>query len=246
MPTTQTPSCPHCQEASLITHHVRSRPSSEPFPRDEHLAWKLAEVAIDPVEVPADVVDMIINRVIDNAAAAVAALDRHAVLVSREQALQRPAQPGAQLVFGESPDVRVVPEWAAWANGAAVRELDFHDTFVAAEAAHPGDNIPPLFAVAQHNGQSGNDLVRGIAAAYEVQVNLCKGMCLHKHKIDQIAHLGPSVAAGLGAMLDLDAETIYHAIGQALHCTTSTWQARTGEISTWKAFAPAFAGKVAM
>jgi 2-methylcitrate dehydratase len=229
----------------VITHQVRSRPSSQPFPRDEHLAWKLAEVAVDPVDVPPEVVDMIINRVIDNAAAAVAALDRHPVLVSREQAMQRPATPGAT-VFGEAADVRIAPEWAAWANGAAVRELDFHDTFVAADAAHPGDNIPPLLAVAQHYGRSGKDLVRGIAAAYEVQIDLCKGMCLHKHKIDQIAHLGPSVASGLGAMLGLDADTIYHAIGQALHCTTTTWQARTGEISTWKAFAPAFAGKVAI
>ena len=48
---------------------------------------------------------------------------------------------------------RVSPEWAAWANGVAVRELDFHDTFLAAEYSHPGDNIPPLLAVAQHAGR---------------------------------------------------------------------------------------------
>ena len=29
-------------------------------------------------------------------------------------------------------------------NGTAVRELDFHDTFLAADYSHPGDNIPPL------------------------------------------------------------------------------------------------------
>ena len=38
------------------------------------------------------------------------------------------------------------------------------------------------------------DLLRGIITAYEVQVNLVKGICLHKHKVDHIAHLGPSVA----------------------------------------------------
>jgi len=37
-------------------------------------------------------------------------------------------------------------EWAAWANGTAVRELDFHDTFLAADYSHPGDNIPPILA----------------------------------------------------------------------------------------------------
>ncbi|MDN5703589.1 MAG: MmgE/PrpD family protein, partial [Micrococcales bacterium] len=36
------------------------------------------------------------------------------------------------------------------------------------------------------------------------------------------------------------------AIGQALHTTTATRQSRKGEISTWKAHAPAFAGKMAV
>jgi 2-methylcitrate dehydratase len=79
-----------------------------------------------------------------------------------------------------------------------------------------------------------------------VQVDLVKGICLHEHKIDHIAHLGPSVAAGLGALLRLDTETVYQAIGQALHCTTQTRQSRKGEISSWKAYAPAFAGKAAI
>jgi 2-methylcitrate dehydratase len=142
--------------------------------------------------------------------------------------------------------VRVSPEWAAWANGVAVRELDFHDTFLAADYSHPGDNILPLLAVAQHTGRTGADLVRGVAAAYEVQVDLVTGICLHEHKIDHIAHLGPSAAAGLGALLNLDTEVVYQAIGQALHCTTQTRQSRKGEISSWKAYAPAFAGKVAI
>jgi 2-methylcitrate dehydratase len=47
-------------------------------------------------------------------------------------------------------------------------------------------------------------------------------------------------------MLRLDAETIYQAIGQAVHLTTSTRQSRKGLISSWKAFAPAHAGKVAI
>ncbi len=223
-------------------HDVRSRPSADDFPRDEHLAWKIAEVAADPVAVPADTEAMVINRVIDNAAVSAAAVTRRPVAAARAQARAHPFK-GAK-VFGVQGDYS--PEWAAWANGVAVRELDFHDTFLAAEYSHPGDNIPPLVAVAQHLGVSGADLIRGIATAYEVQINLAKGICLHEHKIDHVAHLGPSVAAGLGAMLRLDKETIYHAIGQALHLTTSTRQSRKGLISSWKAYAPAWAGKVAI
>jgi 2-methylcitrate dehydratase len=142
--------------------------------------------------------------------------------------------------------VRTSPEWAAWANGVAVRELDYHDTFLAAEYSHPGDNIPPILAVAQHVGADGAALVRAIATGYEIQMDLVRAISLHKHKIDHVAHLGPSAAAGIGTLLGLDAETIYQAVAQALHTTTATRQSRKGEISTWKAHAPAFAGKMAV
>jgi 2-methylcitrate dehydratase len=127
-----------------------------------------------------------------------------------------------------------------------VRELDMHDTFLAADYSHPGDNIPPLLAVAQQCGRSGEDLLRGIVTAYEIQIDLVKAICLHEHKIDHIAHLGPSVAAGLGTMLQLDTDTIYQAIQQSVHVCFTTRQSRKGEISSWKAYAPAHAGKLAI
>ena len=64
--------------------------------------------------------------------------------------------------------------------------------------------------------------------------------------MDHIAHLGPSVAAGIGSMLKLNTETIYQSIQQALHTTISTRQSRKGEISSWKAYAPAHAGKLSI
>lgn len=227
----------------MITHSVRTRRSADDFPRTEQLAWKIAEVAADPVAVPADTEAMVINRIIDNAAVSAASVVRRPVTVARAQAVAHPTRQGAT-VFGVEGSYSA--EWAAWANGVAVRELDFHDTFLAAEYSHPGDNIPPLVAVAQQLGVRGADLIRGIATGYEIQMDLVRGICLHQHKIDHVAHLGPSVAAGLGTMLRLDPETIYHAVGQALHLTTATRQSRKGLISSWKAFAPAYAGKVAI
>ena len=143
----------------MIQHEVRARKSAENLPREEQLAWKIAQVAVDPVEVEAEVIEMIGNRVIDNAAVAIASLNREPVVSAREQAQRHPYEPGAS-VFGV--DDRVSPEWAAWANGVAVRELDYHDTFLAADYSHPGDNIPPILAVAQHTGRSGAELLRGI------------------------------------------------------------------------------------
>ncbi|MBX3067146.1 MAG: MmgE/PrpD family protein [Cryobacterium sp.] len=229
-------------------HEVRVHKSEENLARQDQLAWKIAEVAVDPVEVTPEVTDMVINRIIDNASVAAASLLRAPVVSARAQALSQPTSTGGHgaTVFGPNLDRRATPEWAAWANGVAVRELDYHDTFLAAEYSHPGDNIPPIIAVAQHVGKGGHDLIRGIATGYEIQIDLAKAISLHAHKIDHVAHLGPSAAAGIGTLLGLDTETIFQAIGQALHTTTATRQSRKGEISTWKAHAPAFAGKMAV
>ncbi|MFB0835464.1 MmgE/PrpD family protein [Arthrobacter halodurans] len=230
----------------MINHAVRVYRSEENLPREDQLAHKIAAVAADPVDVTDEVTEMVINRVIDNASVAIASLNRGPIVAARAQALAHGPSTGGRgaCVFGIAE--RVSPEWAAWANGVAVRELDYHDTFLAAEYSHPGDNIPPILAVAQHTGASGRDLVRGIATGYEIQVDLVKSICLHKHKIDHVAHLGPSAAAGIGTLLGLDVETIFQSVGQGLHTTTATRQSRKGEISTWKAHAPAFAGKMAV
>jgi 2-methylcitrate dehydratase len=216
------------------------------LPRDHQLAWRIAEVAAEQLEPTAAVTDMVINRIIDNAAVATASLSREPVVSARAQAEAHPvSRNGAgSTIFGS--ELRTSPEWAAWANGVAVRELDYHDTFLAAEYSHPGDNIPPIVAVAQHLGSTGAELIRGIVTGYEIQIDLAKAISLHKHKIDHVAHLGPSAAAGIGTLLGLGTETIFQAIGQALHTTTATRQSRKGEISTWKAYAPAFAAKMAI
>ncbi|ARC57972.1 2-methylcitrate dehydratase [Frondihabitans sp. 762G35] len=226
-------------------HDVRVHRSDENLPREGQLAWSLARVASEAPEPTAEVTDMVINRVIDNAAVATASLSRAPVVAARGQAEAHPvAGAGGSTVTGIPGRFGV--EWAAWANGVAVRELDYHDTFLAAEYSHPGDNIPPILAVAQHTGRTGAELLRGIVTGYEIQIDLVKAISLHEHKIDHVAHLGPSAAAGIGTLLGLDQATIFQAIGQALHTTTATRQSRKGEISSWKAYAPAFAGKMAV
>ena len=224
---------------------VRTHKSSDNLKKENQLAWKIAEIASDKSRPGEDCIEMVINRIIDNASVAIASFNRKPVVSAREMALAHPRKNGST-IFGLNSKIKVHCEWAAWANGTAVRELDFHDTFLAADYSHPGDNIPPILAVAQQKGCNGMDLIRGILTGYEVQVNLVKGICLHEHKIDHIAHLGPSVAAGIGTLLKLKTETIYQSIQQALHTTVSTRQSRKGEISSWKAFAPSHAGKLAI
>jgi len=226
-------------------HPVKVHPSKALLKREDQLAWKMAAVATDKVPVQKDVAEMIINRIIDNAAVAIAAINRRPVVSARGMAEGHPRKDGAT-VFGLRSSRRFSPEWAAWANGTAVRELDMHDTFLAADYSHPADNIPPVLAVAQATGRSGKELIRGIATAYELHIDLVRAICLHEHKVDHIAHLCPAAAAGIGTLLGLRQEVIFQAIQQALHTAITFRQSRKGEISSWKAYAPAHAGKLAV
>ena len=56
-------------------------------------------------------------------------------------ALKHSRKKGATL-FGVSSKLKFDCEWAVWSNGTAVRELDFHDIFLAADYSHPGETSP--------------------------------------------------------------------------------------------------------
>lgn len=231
----------------MQNHIVKTHREGTVLPHEEQLAWKLAQLAAHNQAFDADVAEMIGNRVIDNAAVALAAINRRSVRNARLLALgyPHPRNRGARL-FGVANARSFHCEWAALANGVAVRELDMHDTYLAADYSHPGDTIPGLLAAAQQTAADGRALTLGILTAYEVQMALVTGICLHEHKIDHVAHLAPAVAAGLGTMLQMPAAQIYQAINQSLHLACATRQSRKGDITSWKAYAPAQANKIAI
>ena len=68
-------------------HPVKVHPSKALLPREEQLAWKMAGIATDKVAVEHEVQEMIINRIIDNASVAIAAINRRPVTSARGMAL---------------------------------------------------------------------------------------------------------------------------------------------------------------
>ena len=96
-------------------HEVRVHRSDENLPREGQLAWKIAEVAADHVEVTDEVAEMVVNRVIDNAAVATASLSRDPVVAARAQAEDHPNPSSSSgtgsTVFGVHG--RFSAEWAA-------------------------------------------------------------------------------------------------------------------------------------
>ena len=104
----------------MIVHKIKVYPSKTHLPKKKQLAWKLAEIASDNSKINKKSLDMVVNRIIDNASVAVASLNRKAVISSREMALTHPRKNGATL-FGVNSKLKFDCEWAAWSNGTAVR-----------------------------------------------------------------------------------------------------------------------------
>ena len=68
----------------MISHKVKVYPSKVYLTKKNQLAWKIAEIASDNAKLDKAAIEMVINRIIDNASVAIASLNRNAVISSRE------------------------------------------------------------------------------------------------------------------------------------------------------------------
>lgn len=207
-----------------------------------HKAHRIAEYCLSVKDLPADVAHEAKRRVLDSFACAAGAwrMPVAPALLAIGESAQPTSGRGAQ-VFGRKSTGLL--EWVAFCNGALVRTLDFNDTYLAKEPAHPSDNIGPLLALAQSRGLDGKALLGGIALSYEVQCRLCDANSLRAKGIDHVVYGAFSTAAGAGAMVGASLETLVHALGIAGVSNYATRQTREGEMANWKAAAFANAAR---
>src|SRR5262245_57736474 len=103
---------------------------------------------------PGPVVHEAKRRFIDSLGTAVGAMDAEAYAIARRCALRVEGKPGASLVGGGRSSV----EWATFVNGLLIRYLDYNDTYLSLEPAHPSDNLAAVLAVGEMAGANGKDL----------------------------------------------------------------------------------------
>ena len=96
----------------MIIHNVKVYPSKVKLDKKKQLAWKLAEISSDNAKLNKKSIEMVINRIIDNASVAVASLNRKPVISSREMAVKHPKKNGATL-FGINSKKKFDCEWAS-------------------------------------------------------------------------------------------------------------------------------------
>ena len=206
------------------------------------LAHRFAEYAttLRFEDLPADVIHEAKRRVIDSIGCAFGAYNAEPCVIAREVASGFSANRGA-LLWG----TRHVapPDWAAFANGCLVRYLDYNDTYLSKEPAHPSDNIPAAFAAAQTRGAGGAELIAAIVLAYEVQCRLCDATSIRAIGWDHVTYGAFSSALAAAKLMRLDAEHTRHAVNIAGVTSAALRQSRVGELSHWKGCAFANAAR---
>jgi 2-methylcitrate dehydratase len=180
-------------------------------------------------------------HLIDSVGCGIAALNEPAVKICREIALP---VAGASTIIGTGH--RTTSELAAFANGAAIRYLDFNDTYVGKFAIHPSDNIAPCLAVAEAERTNVQELITAIVIAYEVNCQLTDAFEISARGWDPPVLGLPAVALATGRLMKLTPEQLTHAVGLAINDHIPLGLTRAGDLSEWKGVAVAETGRNAV
>ena len=186
-------------------------------------------------DLPEKTVHEVRRRVIDSIATCLGAYRSRPATVARAKAMAINDPPPSATVWGTKHHTSA--DLAAFANGAMVRYLDYNDTYLSLEPAHPSDNIAATVAVTQTAGKTGRDMILATVMAYEIQCRLCDAASLRAGGWDHVTYGALSCALASGWLWDLTEDQLEHALGLAGVCNITTRQTRTGQISDWKACA---------
>src|SRR5262245_53107419 len=187
-----------------------------------------------------EVVHEVKRRVIDSLGCALGAWNEEPCVIARKVASDFSAKHGS-IIIGTNH--KAPPDWAAFANGCAIRYFDYNDTYLSKEPAHPSDNISAALAAAESVGAGGGELITAIALAYEVQCRLCDAASIRARGWDHVTYGAFSTALASAHLMKLDPVKTRHAVNIAGVAGAAMRQARAGELSHWKGVAFATAAR---
>lgn len=134
-------------------------------------------------------------------------------------------------------------EYAAFANAGMIRYLDWNDTYLTAEAAHPSGNIGAILAAGEANGNTGREILLATVLAYEVQCRLCDLASFTGNGFDHVNYGLASVPLAVGRLMGLPEAQLKEAVSISLGGHLGLLQARQVPLSEWKSFAFANAAR---
>lgn len=173
-------------------------------------------------------------RILDSIGCAAGALGSDVLSKVRGEIVEMGGNPLTTLIGGG----RTSPDRAAFHNSAAVRYLDFNDSFLArGETCHPSDNLGAVLSAVEFAEGTGKDLLVAFAVAYQVQCRLSEVAPVRARGFDHVTHGVYSAAAGAARGLKLNPLHTANAIAIAGTAFNALRVTRTGSISNWKGLA---------
>lgn len=209
------------------------------------LSHRLAEYAngLRFEDLPRAAIDEAKRRLVDTLGCALGAWDSDPAKIARKAAKLATGNPGATVLTTHH---QSTPEAAAFANGVMFRYLDFNDTYLSKEPAHPSDNIAAVLAVAEAERKGGKDILTAMILAYEIQCRLCDAASIRSRGWDHVTYGSFSAGLAAGYLYGLDKQQLVHLQGLAATPNNAMRQTRVGELSNWKGCAFANASRNAV
>jgi 2-methylcitrate dehydratase len=197
------------------------------------LADKLADYTLQLTydAIPQPVIQETKRRILDSLGCAMGAFSSDPARIARMMADSATSTHGSTVIGRTG---KTVPGLAAFANGILFRYLDFNDTYLSKEPAHPSDNIAAVLAGAEPRKSPGKDILAAIVLAYEVQCRLCDAASIRAKGWDHVTYGNFSATLGVGKLYGLDKKQLVHAQGIAATTGNAMRQTRVGELSNWK------------
>lgn len=197
------------------------------------IAERLAHYAVNLryEDLPQEAVHEAKRRIIDSIACAFGAWRSETAALVRQVATHIHSDYGATIIGTRH---KASPDWTAFANGLLIRYLDYNDTYLSKEPAHPSDNLSAVLAVAEAEASSGKEVLLATVLAYEIQCRLCDSASLRARGWDHVNYGLFSASAASARLMGLSAEATKHAMSIAGVSGLAMRQTRVGELSAWK------------
>ncbi len=194
-------------------------------------------------QLPAEVVHQVKRTLIDSAGCLIGGLPSEPARIARHLAQTVTCTAPSRLLGTAQ---HSAPDLAGFANGVALRYLDYNDSYFSPGGGHPSDMIPAVLALADPLGCDGRTVITAITVAYEVFCRLSDQVVINHLGWDQ-GMLGViGAVCGASKVLGLEHNAIAEAIALASVSNLPLGAIRVGELSMWKGCAAAYATRAAI
>ena len=193
-------------------------------------------------DLPDETVHLAKRFTIDTLGCALGGYGSEPATVAREMAgMVTSAHPVTVMGSGQQTSL----DLAAFANGVAIRYLDFNDGYTSRESGHPSDSIAASLSATEAAGGSGRDFILSTVLAYEVFCRLCDTVDI-KPRFDHVTVGGAASALAAARAMQLTPEQTLQALNLNVASNLALYQTRIGDVSMWKGCAYANATRNAM